>query len=217
MVRSASSSIDTARGSCTVVGLRSRTRTRRTWSPSRFARVSPVGPAPMIATAYRRGVMPSMARPGSTSEERLTPLVEGVLLVRPDTHRPIAVHDLELGRNLDPVAVRIVDHDEEVVPGAVPARPPDELDALAGEVIRPIANQGPVARFIGVMIEPPLRSPEHRQGMVLHVGAEPAGGDRIALHRLVGALHSNDAGVESHHGLRVVGRHDHMLEPRAER
>src|ERR1700677_282302 len=50
MVRSDSSSIDTARGSCTVWGFCSMMRTSMPYRARRPARVSPVGPAPAIMT-----------------------------------------------------------------------------------------------------------------------------------------------------------------------
>ena len=62
------------------------------------------------------------------------------------------------------------------------------------------------------MVEPPDRSPEYRQGVMLVVRAEPAGGDRIVPEHLVGDGKPHDVGVEPHQRLRLVAPNDQMLE-----
>lgn len=66
MVRSDSSSSETARGARTVPALRSSTTTRSPARPSKFARVSPVGPAPMIATSQLDETFKGLLRTRST-------------------------------------------------------------------------------------------------------------------------------------------------------
>jgi hypothetical protein len=52
----------------------------------------------------------------------------------PDFDRSI-VNDLEFGRDLDPISIRIFDEDEEVVPGTMPSRTPEQLNIVAGKMI----------------------------------------------------------------------------------
>src|SRR5438132_13985941 len=67
------------------------------------------------------------------------------------------------------------------------------------------------------MVEPPDRSPEYRQAVMLVVRAEPAGGDRIIPEHLVGDRKPHDVGVEPDQRLRLVAPYDQMLESGARR
>src|SRR5712691_4675757 len=74
----------------------------------------------------------------SASHETRTPQVERALLVRPGAPRDLVRHDLELGRDFDEIALRVLDHEEEVVARSMPPRSPPQLDAAARHDIGPV-------------------------------------------------------------------------------
>src|SRR4029434_7085962 len=123
IVRSDSSSIETARGSPTVAALRSTTSVRITCMPRMLASVRPVGPAPTMRTSMSVFVM------ASAPHDRGAPQVQRALFVRPDARRPFGFATFELGRDLDQVVVGILDHEKEIVAGAVATDAPVQRHA----------------------------------------------------------------------------------------
>src|SRR5262252_10117771 len=69
-----------------------------------------------------------------------TPKIERFPAGRPALPRFALRQPLELGGDFDVVAVGILDHEEEIVAGAVPARSPPDRHVQRGEVIRPATD-----------------------------------------------------------------------------
>lgn len=61
--------------------------------------------------------------------------------------------NLELRRYLDPVAVGVLDKDEEVVSRAVTTWTPYQRDTKTGKPVGPVADGIPFAGFVAVMID----------------------------------------------------------------
>src|SRR5208282_16776 len=86
----------------------------------------------------------------STPQWRPTPLIERAFRVGPRPDRSIGTHDLKLGRKFEPIAFRVIDEDEEIIAGAMPARSPAQRNLQFGEPVCPIANRVPVRCLITV-------------------------------------------------------------------
>src|SRR5690348_15340576 len=67
-----------------------------------------------------------------------TPKVERFAAGRPALPRLALRQPLQLGGDFDVVAVGILDHEKEIVAGAMPARSPPDCHVQRGEVIRPL-------------------------------------------------------------------------------
>src|SRR6516164_6288861 len=67
----------------------------------------------------------------------IAPEIDGVLGAFPLLPGLTFLHDFELGRNLDIVAVGVLDHEKEVVAGPMPARPPPDRNFQRCEVVGP--------------------------------------------------------------------------------
>ena len=90
----------------------------------------------------------------SAAQRRSAPGVQSPFLVRPGADRPFYGNFFQLRRDLDPVAVRVVYENEQVIPGAVAAGSPFNWDSQRCEVIAPVPNAVPAGRFVTVMVEP---------------------------------------------------------------
>src|SRR5690242_16996878 len=130
MVRSVSSSIETARGSVTVESFRSTSSVAIPCMPRMLARVRPVGPAPTTTTCIA-------SAPTSAAHDRGAPQVQRALLVPPGARRARCVAHLEVRRDLEEVPVRILHHEEDVVARAVPPDAPVDRDARGSHAVGP--------------------------------------------------------------------------------
>src|SRR6266850_6546835 len=92
----------------------------------------------------------------------------------PGSFHQVVRHDLQLGGNLDQVALRVLDHEEKIVAWAVSSRSPPQLYAQRRQVVRPIADVVPARNLIGVMVRPRLRTAECGETVVFRIGAEKA-------------------------------------------
>src|SRR5665213_1917760 len=144
------------------------------------------------------GSSPGMTNVGSANlapQRSASPGVEGALLVRPDADRLVLGDDLDLGRDLDPVVVGIVDEDEQVVAGTMPARAPFDHLMLRGEMVAPVADAVPVLRFEAVVVEAALGRLEDREAMVLVIAAqETRAQDALAVEHAVGDPEADNLG-----------------------
>src|SRR3954466_4377575 len=111
----------------------------------------------IAAGSDRRKGTATSAKILSATQEGLPPAVERVLLVAPPTDGFVIGHNHELRGELDPIAVRIVDEQEQIVARSVAARPPFDGGPKFGKAIAPIADRVPVRDLITVMIQPALR------------------------------------------------------------
>ena len=85
-------------------------------------------------------------------QETLPPRVKGVFFMRPVAYRSVMLDSFQLSGDFDPVPVRIVYEQEEIVSRAMASRPPLEGNTMLGETIGPITNEVPFASFVAVMI-----------------------------------------------------------------
>src|SRR5690606_15200376 len=102
---------------------------------------------------------------GSITHDGLAPLVQGSFLMRPDAGRSFIRADLDLGGHFRQIAVRIADHEEDVVPRAVPADAPDDGFPHPGHVIAPVFHLVPALGLEGEMVETRHGRTEQGQGM----------------------------------------------------
>src|SRR5258708_3762165 len=114
----------------------------------------------------------------SASHETGTPQVERAFLVRPGTLLDRVGYDLELGRDLDEIALRVLYHEEKIVARSMSPRPPPQLDAPRRQVIGPVADIVPAIRLIGVVVLAALRRAEHAEAVMLGLAAVEGGGGR---------------------------------------
>ena len=119
----------------------------------------------------------------------------------------------ELGRQLDPVAVGVADHEEQVVARPVPARPPPHGNAHGGQMIAPVADVVPAAGLEGEVIEAGGIGAERRVAVVLLVGAEEHRGQAaVVVEHPVGFDEAQRAAIEIDDGVDVGGGEDDVLQ-----
>src|SRR5690349_14542978 len=95
------------------------------------------------AAQLKCSASPRRLRPRSAPHETGTPEVERALLVLPAALLDIVGDDLELGRDLDEIALRVLDHEEEIVARPVAPGSPPERDPEACHVVGPVAQRVP--------------------------------------------------------------------------
>src|SRR5471030_463453 len=110
----------------------------------------------------------------SAAHKAGAPEIQGTFLVLPRTLLDAVLHDLELGRNLDQIAVRVLDHEEEVIAGTVAPRSPPQGDPDSRHVVGPVAQLVPRRRLVAMMIGARLGATEYREAVMLGVRAEEA-------------------------------------------
>src|SRR6185312_12078021 len=103
--------------------------------------------AAMSGPLARRPEGGELAAPQVDAARHGPPPADGVV-------RLLVVELLHLGGQLDVVARRVVEHDEEVVPGTVAAGAPGHVDALRGEPVAPREQIAPARHVEGEVVEP---------------------------------------------------------------
>src|SRR6185503_7502450 len=88
----------------------------------------------------------------SGTHPRRAPKVERALLMGPGAIGRARLEPLQLGGELDLVALRVLDHEEEIVAGPVATRAPPERDAQRPHAIGPVADVVPAARLVAVVV-----------------------------------------------------------------
>src|SRR5258708_4236500 len=155
---------------------------------------------------------PSAAHPG------LAPVVERALLVLPGAWTVLLRDVLELGRPFDLVAVGILDHEEQVVAGAVAPGAPPQLDVQGRQMVRPVADVVPARGLVTVMVRPRLRRAERGEAVMLVVRAQERGGHvaigGAAFVDVIGGEEAELPLIELDHPLEVGGGDHDMLQPR---
>ena len=96
--------------------------------------------------------------------------------------RPFAVsligrHVFQLGGELYFVAVRVFDHEKQIVTDAMTSRPPPQRNFKITAMIRPVANRVPVRQFVRMVIGAGMLRAKHGETVVLGVGANECRGE----------------------------------------
>src|SRR5258708_32431467 len=142
-----------------------------------------------ISPAERRGWPPHKAghdgrvgRAGgpSAAHTGLATVGERALVVRPRAWTVLLRDVLELGRPFDLGAVGILDHEEQVVAGAVAPGAPPQLDGQGRQMVRPVADVVPARGLVAVMVRPRLRRAERGEAVML-VGRAQERGSHVAI------------------------------------
>src|SRR5579883_2827551 len=111
--------------------------------------------------------LPWMCPRLSASHEARAPAIERPLFMRPGALLDRVGNNLQLGRELDEASLRILDHEEEIVAGAMSPRSPPQRRAARRHRVRPVADVVPARRLIGMMVGTRLRCAEHGEAVML--------------------------------------------------
>src|SRR5882757_2389255 len=123
----------------------------------------------------------------------------------------LVVHDVELGEQLDGVAVRILVVGEQVVPRPVPAGPPDQPVTLLGQVVDHGDQVRGVAHLVGDVVHAVVLLAGHEVRRVV-IGVAPQEYEEVADG--VRPFEAEQLLVELLHGGQLRGERRHMAQLR---
>jgi hypothetical protein len=94
------------------------------------------------------------------------PTVKRSFLMRPEFNWTRALYLLEFTRELQPIAIWVIDEEEQIITRAMPSWSPSQGYVSLGKSIRPVTDINPVSNVIAKMIEALPRSSENRKTMM---------------------------------------------------